>query len=443
MERYSEYKDSGVKWLGEIPSHWEVEPFGKHFSFRKGLPITKANLIDSGEAVISYGQIHAKENLGTTLSVSLVRYVSRDYLKSHPQCLLTKDDFVFADTSEDIGGSGNFVYNDFPANIFAGYHTIVAKQSGLYNPSYYAYLFKSECWRNHVRSLVNGVKVYSIGRKQLKSNFLLFPSYKEQDAIVRYLDAATSKIDKAIAMQQKMIDLLNERKQIIIQNAVTKGLDENVEMKDSGVEWIGMIPKHWEISKLKYLIDAPLKYGANEASDLIDYSCPRYIRITDIDANGKLKEETYRSLPMSKAESYLLKKGDLLFARSGATVGKAFLFEEDYAACYAGYLIKAHMDQHKVLPKFVYLYTQTFAYQHWKESIFIQATIQNISGEKYANMQIAIPTIEEQNNIIDMLTPKMQRFDSAISNCQRQITLLQERKQIIINELVTGKVKVS
>lgn len=269
------------------------------------------------------------------------------------------------------------------------------------------------------------------------------PPKEEQDAIVRYLDAATSKIDKAIAMQQKMIDLLNERKQIIIQNAVTKGLDENVEMKDSGVEWIGMIPKHWEISKLKYLIDAPLKYGANEASDLIDYSCPRYIRITDIDTNGKLKEETYRSLPMNKAEPYLLKKGDLLFARSGATVGKAFLFEEDYAACYAGYLIKAHMDLQKVLPKFVYLYTQTFAYQRWKESIFIQATIQNISGERYANMQIPMPTLEEQNNIIDMLTPKMLRFDSVISNCQRQITLLQERKQIIINEVVTGKVKVS
>ena len=80
MERYSEYKDSGVKWLGEIPSHWEVAPFGSHFSFRKGLPITKANLIESGVAVISYGQIHAKENLGTTLSESLVRYVSKDYL---------------------------------------------------------------------------------------------------------------------------------------------------------------------------------------------------------------------------------------------------------------------------------------------------------------------------------------------------------------------------
>lgn len=310
------------------------------------------------------------------------------------------------------------------------------------NSAFFTYILQDyiQCFLDSEK---NGSTIPTISQQIIGNFKIMLPPRTEQDSIVRYLDAATLKIDKAIAMQQKMIDLLNERKQIIIQNAVTKGLDESVEMKDSGVEWIGMIPKHWEISKLKYLIDAPLKYGANEASDLIDYSCPRYIRITDIDTNGKLKEETYRSLPMNKAEPYLLKKGDLLFARSGATVGKAFLFEEDYAACYAGYLIKAHMDLQKVLPKFVYLYTQTFAYQRWKESIFIQATIQNISGERYANMQIPMPTLEEQNNIIDMLTPKMLRFDTAITNCQRQIALLQERKQIIINEVVTGKVKVS
>lgn len=113
MERYNEYKDSGVQWLGEIPSHWKIEPFGRHFKFRKGLPITKADLKENGIAVISYGQIHAKNNLGTTLTESLVRYVSQDYLHTHPRCLLTKKDFVFADTSEDIEGSGNFVYNDF------------------------------------------------------------------------------------------------------------------------------------------------------------------------------------------------------------------------------------------------------------------------------------------------------------------------------------------
>lgn len=425
MERYSEYKDSGVKWLGEIPSHWEVMPLKSFIKFEKGK--TPKEFSD--------------ENIG-------LPYLTMDYLRSRDNKIVkypTASIGLFKiEESEalvlwDGANAGEFILSK------KGYlGSTMAKISGYkeyFNNLYFYYFLKM--LEPTSKDFANGTTIPHFDASILINYHYPIPPIDEQIVIGSYLDAATSKIDKAIAMQQKMIDLLDERKQIIIQNAVTKGLDENVEMKDSGVEWIGMIPKHWEISKLKYLIDAPLKYGANEASDLIDYSCPRYIRITDIDTNGKLKEETYRSLPMNKAEPYLLKKGDLLFARSGATVGKAFLFEEDYAACYAGYLIKAHMDLQKVLPKFVYLYTQTFAYQRWKESIFIQATIQNISGERYANMQIPMPTLEEQNNIIDMLTPKMQRFDSAISNCQRQIALLQERKQIIINEVVTGKVKVS
>ena len=425
MERYSEYKDSGVKWLGGLPRHWEVMPFKSFIKFEKGK--TPKEFSD--------------ENIG-------LPYLTMDYLRSRDNKIVkyptTSIGLFKIEESEalvlwDGANAGEFILSK------KGYlGSTMAKISGYreyFNNLYFYYFLKM--LEPTSKDFANGTTIPHFDASILINYHYPIPPIDEQIVIGSYLDAATSKIDKAIAMQQKMIDLLNERKQIIIQNAVTKGLDENVEMKDSGVEWIGMIPKHWEISKLKYLIDAPLKYGANEASDLIDYSCPRYIRITDIDTNGKLKEETYRSLPMNKAEPYLLKKGDLLFARSGATVGKAFLFEEDYAACYAGYLIKAHMDLQKVLPKFVYLYTQTFAYQRWKESIFIQATIQNISGERYANMQIPMPTLEEQNKIIDMLTPKMQRFDSAITNCQRQITLLQERKQIIINEVVTGKVKVS
>ena len=424
MERYSEYKDSGVKWLGEIPSHWEVMPLKSFIKFEKGKTPKE----------------FSNENIG-------LPYLTMDYLRSRDNKIVkypTASIGLFKiEESEalvlwDGANAGEFILSK------KGYlGSTMAKISGYkeyFNNLYFYYFLKM--LEPTSKDFANGTTIPHFDASILINYHYPIPPIDEQIVIGSYLDAATSKIDKAIAMQQKMIDLLNERKQIIIQNAVTKGLDENVEMKDSGVEWIGMIPKHWEISKLKYLIDEPLKYGANEASDLIDYSCPRYIRITDIDTNGKLKEETYRSLPMNKAEPYLLKKGDLLFARSGATVGKAFLFEEDYAACYAGYLIKTHMDLQKVLPKFVYLYTQTFAYQRWKESIFIQATIQNISGERYANMQIPMPTLEEQNKIIDMLTPKMQRFDSAITNCQRQITLLQERKQIIINEVVTGKVRV-
>ncbi len=221
LNNNAKLKYSGVEWIGEVPEHWGVEPFGKHFTFGKGLPITKANLQEEGIAVISYGQIHAKFNTGTSLTSSLVRYVSPKYLDTNPQSLLRTNDFIFADTSEDIEGSGNFAFNDFDDKIFAGYHTVITRPIDLIYPKYYAYLFKSKAWKNQIQTLVNGVKVYSIGRRILKMASLLIPSEDEQREIVRVLDKKTSDIDKAIDNITNQIALLRERKQIIINEVVT------------------------------------------------------------------------------------------------------------------------------------------------------------------------------------------------------------------------------
>lgn len=221
LDENVEMKDSGVEWIGMIPKHWEIEPFGKHFTFGKGLPITKANLQDEGVAVISYGQVHSKFNLGTTLTETLVRYVSPKYLETHPQCLLYKNDFIFADTSEDVEGSGNFAFNDYKDKIFAGYHTVVARPKDLIYPKYYAYLFKSRAWKSQIQSLVNGVKVFSIGKRILKSSTLLIPSESEQKEIVKVLDLKTAAIEKSIENISRQISLLLERKQIIINEVVT------------------------------------------------------------------------------------------------------------------------------------------------------------------------------------------------------------------------------
>lgn len=221
LDENVEMKDSGVEWIGMIPKHWEIEPFGKHFTFGKGLPITKANLQEEGAAVISYGQVHAKCNLGTTLTETLVRYVSPKYLETHPQCLLNKNDFIFADTSEDVEGSGNFAFNDYKDKIFAGYHTVVARPKDLIYPKYYAYLFKSRAWKSQIQSLVNGVKVYSIGKRILKTSTLLIPSESEQKEIVKVLDLKTAAIEKSIENISRQITLLQERKQIIINEVVT------------------------------------------------------------------------------------------------------------------------------------------------------------------------------------------------------------------------------
>ena len=137
----------------------------------------------------------------------------------------------------------------------------------------------------------------------------------------------------------------------------------------------------------------------------------------------------------------MLTRGDILFARSGATAGKTFLFDEDIKACFAGYLIKAQVSN-KLLPRYLMYYTRSGIYDQWKNSIFIQATIQNIGADKYANLRIPLPTIEEQKTIVSYLDTETMKIDKVLDTHKRQISLLQERKQIIINDVVTGKVKV-
>lgn len=139
----------------------------------------------------------------------------------------------------------------------------------------------------------------------------------------------------------------------------------------------------------------------------------------------------------------MLNKGDLLFARSGATVGKTFLYKEDYAACFAGYLIKARCNKNKLLPNFVFYYTLSNAYQNWKNSIFIQSTIQNIGADKYSVMPIIVPSLSEQQSIADYLDQKCSEIDELISIKQQKIEKLKDYKKSLIFECVTGKRKVS
>lgn len=218
-------KDSGVAFIGLIPAHWTVEPFGRHFTYFKGLPITKADLRPEGVAVISYGQVHSKQNTGLTMSENLVRRVSKDYLQTHPQCLLQTSDFVFADTSEDIEGAGNFAYNDYADSIFAGYHTLVARPIDLPYPKYYACLFRSSQWKSQVGSLVNGVKVFSITRGILKKSYILMPPIEEQRAIVEYIDSKCKHINDTIAQIESEITHLKEYKQRLIADAVTGAIN--------------------------------------------------------------------------------------------------------------------------------------------------------------------------------------------------------------------------
>lgn len=214
-------KDSGIEWIGEIPVGWETYRFKNIFSFGKGLPITKENLTETGLSVISYGQIHSKTNTGTNIGQDLIRFVSEEYLQTNKSSLVDKDDFIFADTSEDLDGCGNCVYVDKTMTLFAGYHTIVAFSNRENDNKYLAYLFKSDEWRSQIRSRVSGVKLFSISKKILANTTLILPPLKEEKEISDYLDQKCAEIDTLIAKKTTLLTELETYKKSLIYEYVT------------------------------------------------------------------------------------------------------------------------------------------------------------------------------------------------------------------------------
>lgn len=416
MKRYDEYKDSGVEWIGEVPRHWEVVRTRYLCNLCTGNKDT-INRVDDGKFPF-YVRSPKVERINT--------------YSFDGEAILMAGDGVGAGKVFHYA-NGKFDYHQRVYN-FHNFKKVIGRFFYYYITNNFRYIIEE----GGAKNTVDSVRLYMI------QNFLItVPPKEEQREIVFYLDKKCSEIDNVISAQQKRIALLQELKQSVITHAVTKGLNPNVEMKDSGVEWIGKIPASWDVVHLKRILRERMQYGANEPAESDDTTYPRYIRITDITANGELRPETFKSLEPSKAKDYLLDKGDVLFARSGATVGKTFLFNADIKACYAGYLIKASCDKRRMLPEYLYYYTQSGAYECWKNSVFIQSTIQNIGADKYQMMYIPVPSKDEQKQIVEYTMRKSQIFDAAISKAQHQVELLQEYKQSLITEVVTGKRKVS
>lgn len=213
-------KDSGVEWIGQVPEHWEVKRFRNLFDFGKGLSITKENLQDEGIPCVNYGEIHSKYGFEVIPERDALKCVDSKYLVFN-NSMLNKGDFVFADTSEDIEGSGNFTYLNSSTRIFAGYHTVITRLKITAIHRYIAYYFDSLSFRNQIRNKVKGVKVFSITQSILKGTFVLLPNLKEQQKIADYLDKQTAKIDQAIALKTAHIEKLKEYKSVLINDVVT------------------------------------------------------------------------------------------------------------------------------------------------------------------------------------------------------------------------------
>ena len=426
MQRYDTYKDSGVKWLGEIPSHWEVKRLASYFTERRvkvsdkeyePLSVTKLGVFPQWENV-------AKTNDGDNRK------------------LVKEGDFVINSRSDRKGSSG-VADRDGSVSLI----NIVLKPRNTIRADFSNYLLKSykfieEYYRNG-RGIV--ADLWTTRYDEMKMIKLAIPPLKEQESIANYLDCVTAKIDAAIAQQQKMIDLLNERKQIIINNAVTHGLNPNVKMKDSGVEWIGEVPEGWEVKKLGYCIDILPGY-AFPSQDFVENGIKLLRGINVSPEKIRWEESVYWNKTIDDTlKKYMLEVNDLVLGLDRPWIGsgtRVAIVKKEDLPCLLVQRVCRIRPTNMMSINYIYYFLSNNLFYNALAVDTTGVSVPHISTEQIKKVVIPIPKLSEQNAIVEYIEMHIASINKAIQAANNQISLLQERKQIIINEVVTGKVKV-
>lgn len=415
MQRYDSYKDSGVKWLGEIPSHWELCKIKNHYKMMTGFtPSTGKDEFYSDDKRFAWVNI---SDMKTKYVDDTKSHLSELYVKTFKPQIIPEGSLLYSFKLSvgNVAFARKQLYTNEAIASFVN-STNVCLNFLYYSAPYF--IIKN--------ANTNIYGAFILNQDLINNAFVVFPPLKEQEAIANYLDAVTSKIDDAIAQQQKMIDLLNERKQIIINDAVTKGLNPDAPMKDSGVDWIGEIPSHWELKPYRYLfynldyLRMPITadqrsrnnpqydyYGASGIIDKIDYYNveDKVLLIGEDGANLLL-----RNLPL------IYKANGRFWVNNHAHILKPIRDNYDYMA----YVMEAA-----------------------DYTLYVTGSAQpKLSQSNLNSVKLPIPPFNEQEQIVKYLSLIADKIDRAIKESEKMISLLQERKQIIINEVVTGKVKV-
>ena len=300
---------------------------------------------------------------------------------------------------------------------------------------YACYVLNSMILRGYSESICNKATIMHFTKEKLGDTIITVPPIKEQITIVNYLDSVTSKIDEAISQQQKMIDLLNERKQIIIQNAVTKGLDPNAKMKDSGVEWIGEIPEDWELKRFRFIFSE----NKNKNSKLLEKN---QLQFKYGEIVSKDRQDISDDIKKILSNYSVVQEGDIMI--NGLNLNYDFVSQRVAIVREKGVITSAYISlraKNGINSKFYNFFMKAMdshkMFHGMGSGIRLTLAYDNIK-----NLFFPYPKFSEQTAIANFLDSVTSKIDSSISQCNKMISLLQERKQIIINDVVTGKVKV-
>lgn len=417
MKKYNAYKDSGVKWIGEIPSHWKMVINGMlfHEEIRKpeiqDMPLSlsqKSGVVFADELDIKTLRTSSYENWKRVIENDLVL----NRFKAHLGVLF----------ASSLKGMVSFHYGVFAPRIKL-------------LPKYYEYLFHTEKYKYKYAASSKGMTVglQNLSNQDFYAVKSIFPPYEEQQAIVDYLKDKTLKIEQYVSARERERELLDSLKQSEIANVVTKGLNPNVKMKDSGIPWIGEIPEHWTLRRVKFI------FTESKDKSVLGKEMPLSLgKETGIIPSSEKKNKTMESASFVGCK--IVNKGDIVFNRFKARLFAISDYEGVVSSDYAVYKCKDSADPRYIVTLFG---TQMYRTAFDRKASGVGDGFSRLYTDDLFSFYAIFPPLEEQQAIVAYIDEKLQKIDQYMSDLQREIDYLKEFKQRLISDAVTGQLCVT
>lgn len=448
FKRYREYRDSGSEWIGTIPSHWEVCALRRKL-FRSpnsikigpfGSQLKMESMVASGFKV--YGQEHVISqdfNLG-------LKYVDERKFSDLSACEIKPGDLVV--TMMGSSGRSAVVPDGIESGIMDSHLLRVRVPKDEVTPSFVALAIDQASYiKAQIDALGKGAIMQGLNSGLIKNLVLAIPPVPEQDEILSFLDRETAKIDALVAKRERLIELLEEKRAALITQVVTKGLDLTVPFRDSGVEWLGEIPAHWEVKKLKAVSSLQTGIALGKKYDSMALEARPYLRVANVqDGYLELEEMTQIDLPPRDIPRYELRSGDVVVTEGGDfdKLGRGYVWEGQVPGClHQNHIFAIRPNGRRLHPQFLSAVMASFYGRAYFTATSIQSTnLASTNSSKIRQFQVPLPKLEEQGSILEFMAAQTEGIDLLLRRIELSIERLKELRGTLISAAVTGQIDV-
>ena len=438
--RYESYKDSGVKWLGEVPKHWDMKRLKQVCEVFPSNVDKKTYENDPPALLCNYTDVYYNEQITPHIDF-MTATASADQIKKFTlregDTIITKD----SETADDIAIAA-YVPHDLPG-VICGYHLSMVRPREVTCGAFVKRLFDSIYVKSCCHVSANGLTRVGLGQYALDNLEVPFPPKEEQVVIAAFIDRETAKIDELVSEQKNLIELLKEKRQAVISHSVTKGLNPAASMKNSGIEWLGKVPEHWGICALKRMtkkVTDGAHISPETENGIYEFVSTKDVRDDGIDFENCLRtsEASYEYLVRTGCKP---SPGDVLFSKDG-TIGRTVVVRENRDFVVASSLIIIKPDSEAITPDFLNYLCQSSVVVGQVESFVKGAGLPRLSIQNLLKIVGVFPPLTEQRLIVDHLNLVLGQMASLLISALETITLLQEHRTALISAAVTGKIDV-